>query len=295
MKLTLVLLLLLSLPGFSQDSLFTENSVPCSTCNEKDKPVELGLVFKPKVESEIRKIQLYSNVATDYIINVWTIGGLKLYSQNYTARKGLNTVLLNNQVNLKANETYVVSFYSPQGYYSVNVNFHASEITKGNLVIPSSNSVSGNGRYKYSSTSTFPTDNWNNTDYYIGPVIYPVMDVLPLKEYTETIYLIMSLDTCGSPKPFVNYTFKSAIGASSLEWIIDNGDSLIYSTENSPIITYKKEGIFVATVIIKNNGVVQKKEIQHVVVSKHPRTVITETLANGEVRYKNGNIIILNN
>ena len=69
-------------------------------------------------------------------------------------------------VNVTAGTTYVVSYFAPQGHYSVTPGFFAGGYTQGPLAVPAAN----NGRYLYAAGGGFPTQSWNNSNYWVGVV-----------------------------------------------------------------------------------------------------------------------------
>lgn len=60
----------------------------------------------------------------------------------------------------------MVSYHSG-GYYSASSNFFASAVTNGALTAPSSASSGGNGVYIYSASTTFPTNSFNASNYWV--------------------------------------------------------------------------------------------------------------------------------
>ena len=68
--------------------------------------------------------------------------------------------------------TYVISYYTPTGHYSVDGNFFSSNLVNGSLVAPSSGSSGGNGVYRYGA-SGFPTATYNSGNYWVDVVFQP--------------------------------------------------------------------------------------------------------------------------
>ncbi|MDR7160362.1 hypothetical protein J2X42_003081 [Arthrobacter sp. BE255] len=68
-----------------------------------------------------------------------------------------------------ANTTYVVSYYAPNGFYSSSSGYFNSAADRAPLHGLASGTEGSNGVYRYGSQS-FPTDSWNNTNYWVDVV-----------------------------------------------------------------------------------------------------------------------------
>lgn len=67
---------------------------------------------------------------------------------------------------LTAGQTYVVSYYAPNGHYSTTGAFFNGGWTSGPLTAPATN----NGRYLYTTGGGFPTNSYNATNYFVDVV-----------------------------------------------------------------------------------------------------------------------------
>ena len=64
------------------------------------------------------------------------------------------------------NTTYVVSYYSPNGYYAYEPGRLNASINNAPMFAPDNASAGGNGVYKYGA-SAFPTESCNATNYWV--------------------------------------------------------------------------------------------------------------------------------
>ena len=93
---------------------------------------------------------------------------LRVTFTNETA-SGWQQAIFSTPVTLTAGATYVVSYHT-NGFYSADGNYFANAITNGPLTAPSSASSGGNGVYAYGSSSVFPTNTYNATNYWVDVV-----------------------------------------------------------------------------------------------------------------------------
>ena len=73
---------------------------------------------------------------------------------------------------VQASQTYVASHHTPTGFYSADVDYFATQgVDVGPLHAPASPLVAGgNGVYAYGA-STFPSNTWNGSNYWVDVVL----------------------------------------------------------------------------------------------------------------------------
>ena len=87
---------------------------------------------------------------------------------NETA-SGWQSVTFSNPVTLTPNTTYVASYHTNVGHYSVSTNYFTSNVTSGPLTAL----ANGNGVYAYSSNSAFPTSTFSGENYWVDVMFNP--------------------------------------------------------------------------------------------------------------------------
>jgi hypothetical protein len=160
----------------AQDSLFLSTETPVKA--EEDNPVELGMVFSPKVNGTITHFRFYKTLATDasqFTLNLWNAYGVNAVRQKVSAPGllGWVRVPLATPARVTAGSHYVVSVHFPAGRYGGRTGVFTSARTRGNLVAPSSAQAGGNGRYLYGATTGFPTQSFSSSAYYVDVVFLP--------------------------------------------------------------------------------------------------------------------------
>jgi hypothetical protein len=154
-----------------------EQEVPARPDEEEDpSPVELGLKFSSDVAGTIRGVRFYKSEANigPHVVSLWTSAGTLLAratATNETA-SGWQEVPFSAPVSISANTTYVASYFAPEGHYAATGSGFAASVDNPPLHALS-NSASPNGVYAYSPSSTFPTNTFNATNYWVDVLFTP--------------------------------------------------------------------------------------------------------------------------
>ena len=86
---------------------------------------------------------------------------------------GWQTLTFSSPVSIQANTTYVVSVHYSNGNYAYTNNFFATAYSHYPLTALASGNGTGNGLYSYGSSTTFPTNTYSATNYWVD-VIFTV-------------------------------------------------------------------------------------------------------------------------
>lgn len=141
--------------------------------------VELGVKYRANVNGYVTGIRFYkgpSNTGT-HIGNLWSASGTRLATATFTneTASGWQQVNFSSPVAIVANTVYVASYFAPQGGYSYNRQyFAAGGITVDPLYLLGSAEGGGNGVYAYAGISTFPTNSYQASNYWVDIVFDPV-------------------------------------------------------------------------------------------------------------------------
>jgi Domain of unknown function (DUF4082)/Cadherin-like domain/Bacterial Ig domain len=151
-------------------SLFTTTTTPANITVDDPSAVELGVKFETSAGGLIFAILFYKGPQNtgSHVVNLWTATGTLLASATSTneTASGWQTVNLAAPVTLTANTIYVASYHC-NGFYSADSNYFAADHTSGALTAPSSTSSGGNGVYVYGASSSFPTNTFDASNYWI--------------------------------------------------------------------------------------------------------------------------------
>jgi hypothetical protein len=151
--------------------------------------IENGVKFQSNVNGYITGIRFYKgngNTGT-HIGHLWDASGNMLGQATFTneTTSGWQEVTFASPVSITANTTYIASCFSNLGYYAYTDPYFTQPVTSGYLTalqdIDPDNSGNGNGVYKYSSSSVFPDQNFQSSNYWIDVVFNTTVgpDVAP--------------------------------------------------------------------------------------------------------------------
>ena len=165
--------LTVSAPGTGAVSLFSSSATPAATNTNDTSPVELGVKFQASSAGTVSAIKFYKGTQDTgtHTGTLWSSTGQALATATFTGESasGWQTATFSNPVTLTPGATYTASYHTNAGRYSTTANGFSSAVTNGPLTAPSS----GNGVYAYGSSSLFPTNTYQNTNYWVDVVFNP--------------------------------------------------------------------------------------------------------------------------
>ncbi|PZN54127.1 MAG: hypothetical protein DIU65_07835 [Proteobacteria bacterium] len=151
-------------------SLFAANATPAILSDPEAKSVELGMKFTSSVAGSVVGVRFYKGLQDTgtHTGSLWTSTGTLLATVTFTneTASGWQAANFSSPVQISADTTYVVSYHS-NGHYAANNNYFTEPVTNGPLTAPSSASSGGNGVYAYGSSSLFPTNSYNASNYWV--------------------------------------------------------------------------------------------------------------------------------
>ncbi len=156
-------------------NIWAPTATPANPSINDPNAVELGVKFKASVDGTITGVRFYKGTGNGgtHVGNLWTLGGTKLATVMFSGETGTGWQQANfaTPVNVTANTVYVASYFAPQGRYSANSNYFASAATvNGPLTALQNGTNGGNGVYRYGSTSGFPNETWQSSNYWVDVV-----------------------------------------------------------------------------------------------------------------------------
>ncbi|WP_346347371.1 DUF4082 domain-containing protein [Bradyrhizobium sp. dw_411] len=151
------------------ESLFSPNSVPSNVTVDDPNAVELGVRFIASVDGMITGLRFYKGPENSgpHVADLWSSNGTLLATATFSneTASGWQQVNFSSPVSITAGTTYIASYHT-DGDYSADGGYFTNPITSGDLTAPGS----GNGVYAYGSTSSFPTNTFNATNYWVDVV-----------------------------------------------------------------------------------------------------------------------------
>lgn len=165
-------------PTTTNTSVWSASTVPSTVDSGPDSAVELGMKFRSDVSGYITGIRFYkasTNTGT-HVANLWTATGTKLASATFSAESasGWQQVNFATPVAITANTVYVASYHTNGGHYSDDMNFFSGKGADNAPLHALADGTSGfNGLYAYGSSSTFPNQGYNASNYWVDVVFHP--------------------------------------------------------------------------------------------------------------------------
>ncbi|UGQ10600.1 DUF4082 domain-containing protein [Yinghuangia sp. ASG 101] len=219
-------------PSTSTFSIFT-GAEPVATPNNDDSPNELGVRFHTTSAGFVKAVRFYKSEANTgpFTVSLWNTAGNRLAGVDnvHLTGSGWRTVTLPSPVAVTANTTYVASYHTMSGNYAYTNNYFAGQ-SAGNakIVAPASVANAPNGVYKYSAATTFPTDTYQASNYWV--------DVLFDTDGTDTTAPLLANrlpqpDATGVPvavQPRADFT--EAVKPASVNFTLKQGATTVPTT-----------------------------------------------------------------
>lgn len=156
-------------------TIWPSSAVPATVDGGPDSPVELGFKFTSDVNGSILGIRFYkasTNTGT-HVANLWSNTGALLATATFSAEtaSGWQEVDFASPVPISAGVTYIASYHTSVGHYSVTLRGFAAAGVNNPPLHALQNGVSGaDGVYSYGSASSFPKLGYQSTNYWVDVV-----------------------------------------------------------------------------------------------------------------------------
>ncbi|MEH2588343.1 VCBS repeat-containing protein [Bradyrhizobium sp. AZCC 1721] len=154
-------------------TLFSGSATPAIVNVTDASAVELGVKFQSSVAGTVSGIRFYkgSQDTGTHTGELWSSTGTLLATATFTneTASGWQSVTFSNPVTLTPNTTYVASYHTNVGHYSVSPDYFTSNVTSGPLTA----FANGNGVYVYSSNRAFPTNTYSGENYWVDVMFNP--------------------------------------------------------------------------------------------------------------------------
>jgi len=159
-------------------TIWSPNNVPQLIDDTDTAGTELGVKFRSDVNGVIKGIRFYKGPTNSgtHIGNLWTASGTLLSSAIFTneSASGWQEVRFSTPVSISADTTYVASYFAPNGRYSSTDGYFQNGGTNSPPLHALQNGVDGgDGVFKHTLTSAFPSQTFNSDNYWIDIVFTP--------------------------------------------------------------------------------------------------------------------------
>ena len=146
-------------------SLWTASATPAIVDSGDANGVELGMQFTSDSNGIITGLKFYKSAANTgtHTASLWTASGQLLATATFTGEtaSGWQQVNFANPVAIVAGTTYVASYHTTAGHYSVSRSYFNAPFTSNGLHVPTNGGV-----YKYG-TGGFPSQTFQASNYWV--------------------------------------------------------------------------------------------------------------------------------
>jgi hypothetical protein len=246
-------------------SLWRPTATP-STISSDGNSVELGVKFSSAEAGSITGIRFYKGRGNDgtHVGNLWSASGQLLATATFTneTATGWQQVNFSTPVAIQANTIYVASYFAPDGHYADDANyFNTTGVNSYPLAAPATGAVGGgNGVYSYSSTSTFPNQNYSGSNYWVDVVFNNspvVMSVTPANGATgvsTTSAIKIAFDRALDPTTITTSTVFLKDSSGNVVAATLHYDPATYTIILTPDSALQSAVIYSLSVLGGNNG-----------------------------------------
>jgi hypothetical protein len=170
-------------------SLFSSSHKPAEIATWDARPAELGLRFTTNAPGSATGVRFYKASKNTGVHKgrLWDSQGRLLADATFKdeTRSGWQSVSFARPVALKAGQEYIVSYYTPTGYYGVTPGFFKDHgFRHKDLMAPASTRYKKNGVSRYG--SGFPTGSYRSSNYWVDVTFQPATIVAPTPRPTAT-------------------------------------------------------------------------------------------------------------
>lgn len=202
-------------------TVFAPTNTPTTVDSSDPNQVELGTKFRSATAGWVSGVKFYKAAANTgtHLGRLWSSSGQLLASGTFTGESasGWQTMHFSNPVPITANTTYVVSYYAPNGHYSVDSGYFASQGAGQPALRELQSGVDGaNGLYGYGTGGGFPINSFNAANYWVDVILETTSGSTQPPTVTSTSPASSATGVgLGSP---VKATFSAGILTSSLQF-----------------------------------------------------------------------------
>jgi hypothetical protein len=234
LSISIILSILFPSQGITASSytIWPSTAAPGVAADSDTGAVELGVKFRADSSGTITGIRFYkasTNTGT-HIGSLWTIAGARLATATFAneTASGWQQVNFSSPVAITANTVYVASYHTNVGHYSCDQTYFAGKGVDNTPLHALADGVSGNnGVYAYGSTSAFPTQGWNSSNYWVDVVFNPTGEADSTPP-TVTFTLPAAANTL--TVTFVQFTATDSVGVTG--YMVTESSSIPSATGN---------------------------------------------------------------
>jgi hypothetical protein len=160
-------------PGVCPCTIFA-NATPLTAPGGDPNSVEVGVKFRADTAGSVTGVRFYKLPVNTgaHTGSLWSSTGALLATASFTGESasGWQPVTFSSPVSIAANTTYVASYHTNGHYAADRSYFGGRGVDNAPLHALTDGFDGGNGVYMYSSSTTFPTNTYSATNYWVDVV-----------------------------------------------------------------------------------------------------------------------------
>lgn len=260
-------------PSGTIHTLWPTNPTPTDINTTSGNPIEVGVKFRATQNATVIGVRFYKGSANTgtHTGSLWSISGTRLATVTFTGEtaSGWQQASFTSPVPITAGTTYIVSYYNPTGNFSVNRNYFTTTVNSGILSALDTTSAGGNGVFKYGTTSQFPNEHYNASNYWVDVIVAtgttpPPANQAPTASFTTSVsYLTVTTNTTANSDP------DGVISSYTWNW----GDNTT-STGINASHTYTAASTYTITLTVTDNAGATASTTRQVTVTAPASTTI---------------------
>src|SRR5262245_42761603 len=232
-------------------TIWADSVTPTNTSASDSSAVELGVKFQADRDGYITGVRFYKgsgNTGT-HVGNLWAADGTLLATATFTneTATGWQQVNFSSPVAIKANTTYIASYFAPGGHYAYDYYYFATSVTNGPLKALADGENGPNSVFRYGSSSGFPSSTYRSTNYWVD-VVFSDSSTSQSPAPTANAGVDQSADEGSS------VSFKGSATGTGLSYAWDFGDGSTTTGTLTPSHTYADNGKYTATLTVTDSS-----------------------------------------
>ncbi|MBH8555796.1 DUF4082 domain-containing protein [Nostocaceae cyanobacterium CENA357] len=159
----------------SSCSIWNNAATPALAADPDNTAIEVGVKFRSDVNGSITGIRFYKSTINTgtHVATLWSNGGTQLARATFSneTASGWQQVNFTTPVAITANTTYIASYHTNVGHYSVDEGYFTNAGVDNLPLRALGNAASGgNGVYNYNSNPVFPNSTYQSSNYWVDVV-----------------------------------------------------------------------------------------------------------------------------
>ena len=205
-----------------------QDETPSNALDADDpSPNNIGVEFQASTSGTISGVQFYKEAddTGTHTGTLWSANGTVLATGTFTneSSQGWQELTFSTPVSVTAGTTYVASYNTQTGHYAYTTGGLSSAVTNGPLT-----ALAGGGVYAYGSPNTFPTNTYQDDNFWVDVVFEPGAPSAPSVSSVTPVNGSTSNPVSTAPTA----TFSEAVVPSSVSFSVtdSNGNSVSGTT-----------------------------------------------------------------